>query len=51
MILRKHLEGGKIVSLHQSELERVVTFDDSKLQRPRRSSHPATSLGNHGKTQ
>ena len=27
MILRKHLEGGKIVSLHQSELERVVTFD------------------------
>lgn len=27
MILRKHLEGGKLVSLHQSELERVVTFD------------------------
>ncbi|MDR3543044.1 MAG: NFACT RNA binding domain-containing protein [Desulfosporosinus sp.] len=27
MILRKHLEGGKIISLHQSELERVVTFD------------------------
>jgi predicted ribosome quality control (RQC) complex YloA/Tae2 family protein len=27
MILRKHLEGGKLVSLHQIELERVVTFD------------------------
>ncbi|HUX46503.1 MAG TPA: NFACT RNA binding domain-containing protein, partial [Desulfosporosinus sp.] len=27
MILRKHLEGGKLVSLHQSDLERVVTFD------------------------
>ncbi|KGP76912.1 RNA-binding protein [Desulfosporosinus sp. Tol-M] len=27
MILRKHLEGGKLVRLHQSELERVVTFD------------------------
>jgi len=27
MILRKHLEGGKIIALHQSELERVVTFD------------------------
>jgi len=27
MILRKHLEGGKLVSLHQSELERVVTFE------------------------
>ncbi|MDR3601487.1 MAG: NFACT RNA binding domain-containing protein [Desulfosporosinus sp.] len=27
MILRKHLEGGKITSLHQSELERVITFD------------------------
>lgn len=27
MILRKHLEGGKLVDLHQSELERVVTFD------------------------
>jgi len=27
MILRKHLEGGKLVNLHQSELERVVTFD------------------------
>ena len=27
MILRKHLEGGKIVGIHQSELERVVTFD------------------------
>lgn len=27
MILRKHLEGGKLVSLHQSELERVVTLD------------------------
>lgn len=27
MILRKHLEGGKIVNLHQSELERVVTLD------------------------
>ncbi len=26
MILRKHLEGGKLVSLSQSELERVVTF-------------------------
>lgn len=26
MILRKHLEGGKLVSLHQSGLERVVTF-------------------------
>ena len=26
MILRKHLEGGKLVSLYQSELERVVTF-------------------------
>ncbi len=26
MILRKHLEGGKLVNLHQSELERVVTF-------------------------
>jgi len=27
MILRKHLEGGKLISLHQSDLERVVTFD------------------------
>ncbi|HWQ43577.1 MAG TPA: NFACT RNA binding domain-containing protein [Desulfosporosinus sp.] len=27
MILRKHLEGGKLVSLHQSDLERVVTFE------------------------
>ncbi|MHB8073849.1 Rqc2 family fibronectin-binding protein [Desulfosporosinus fructosivorans] len=27
MILRKHLEGGKLISLHQSELERVITFD------------------------
>ncbi|MCO1601186.1 Rqc2 family fibronectin-binding protein [Desulfosporosinus nitroreducens] len=27
MILRKHLEGGKLVSLQQSELERVVTFE------------------------
>jgi len=27
MILRKHLEGGKLVGVHQSELERVVTFD------------------------
>jgi len=27
MILRKHLEGGKLVDLHQSELERVVTFE------------------------
>lgn len=27
MILRKHLEGGKLVGLHQSELERVVTFE------------------------
>lgn len=27
MILRKHLEGGKLISLHQRELERVVTFD------------------------
>lgn len=27
MILRKHLEGGKLVSLHQGELERVVTFN------------------------
>ena len=27
MILRKHLEGGKLISLHQTELERVVTFD------------------------
>jgi predicted ribosome quality control (RQC) complex YloA/Tae2 family protein len=27
MILRKYLEGGKIISLHQSELERVITFD------------------------
>src|SRR5665648_803941 len=27
MILRKHLEGGKLVNLHQGELERVVTFD------------------------
>ncbi len=27
MILRKHLEGGKLVSLNQSELERVVTFE------------------------
>ncbi|KUO73203.1 MAG: RNA-binding protein [Desulfosporosinus sp. BRH_c37] len=26
MILRKYLEGGKLISLHQSELERVVTF-------------------------
>jgi predicted ribosome quality control (RQC) complex YloA/Tae2 family protein len=27
MILRKHLEGAKIVRLHQSNLERVITFD------------------------
>lgn len=27
MILRKHLEGGKIISLQQKELERVVTFE------------------------
>ncbi len=27
MILRKHLEGGKLISLHQSDLERVVTFE------------------------
>ncbi|HEY8910430.1 MAG TPA: NFACT RNA binding domain-containing protein [Desulfosporosinus sp.] len=27
MILRKHLEGGRLVSIHQSDLERVVTFD------------------------
>ena len=27
MILRKHLEGGKIVNLHQTALERVVTFE------------------------
>jgi Predicted RNA-binding protein homologous to eukaryotic snRNP len=27
MILRKHLEGGKIVGLQQNELERVVTFE------------------------
>lgn len=27
MILRKHLEGGKIIGLRQSELERIVTFD------------------------
>ncbi|MGI6119466.1 MAG: Rqc2 family fibronectin-binding protein [Desulfosporosinus sp.] len=27
MILRKHLEGGKIVNLRQSNLERVITFD------------------------
>jgi len=27
MILRKHLEGGKLVALHQSDLERVVTFE------------------------
>ena len=27
MILRKHLEGGKLVGLRQSDLERVVTFD------------------------
>lgn len=27
MILRKHLEGGKLVALHQSELERVITFE------------------------
>lgn len=27
MILRKHLEGGKIVGLQQKELERVVTFE------------------------
>jgi len=27
MILRKHLEGGKLVGVHQSDLERVVTFD------------------------
>lgn len=27
MILRKHLEGGKLVDLYQRELERVVTFE------------------------
>ncbi|HBV85890.1 MAG TPA: hypothetical protein DEF42_04330 [Desulfosporosinus sp.] len=27
MILRKHLEGGKLVGIHQSDLERVVTFE------------------------
>lgn len=27
MILRKHLEGGKLVGLHQRDLERVVTFE------------------------
>ena len=27
MILRKHLEGGKIIDLHQKDLERVVTFE------------------------
>jgi len=27
MILRKHIEGGKLIALHQSDLERVVTFD------------------------
>ncbi|AFQ45640.1 Rqc2 family fibronectin-binding protein [Desulfosporosinus meridiei] len=27
MILRKHLEGGKLIRLHQNELERVITFE------------------------
>jgi predicted ribosome quality control (RQC) complex YloA/Tae2 family protein len=27
MILRKHLEGGRLLSIRQSELERVVSFD------------------------
>ncbi|KJS46937.1 NFACT family protein [Desulfosporosinus sp. BICA1-9] len=27
MILRKHLEGGKLIDLHQKDLERVVTFE------------------------
>lgn len=27
MILRKHIEGGKLIGLHQSELERVVIFE------------------------
>lgn len=27
MILRKHLEGGKLTGIHQRELERVITFE------------------------